>query len=60
MPGPLLGDNRKHRHLHNRELATIEILLETKVSTRSVQKGYKEDIWDKQVQFCTGLCEERT
>jgi hypothetical protein len=36
---------------------TIELLLETVFSVRSVQSGYKEDNWG---EFCTGGCEDRT
>jgi hypothetical protein len=38
--------------------ATIEVLLERVFSTRSVQRGYKEDSWQP-TQFCTGGCEEK-
>jgi hypothetical protein len=31
--------------------ATIEVLLETVFSTRSVQRGYKEDSWSNQVSY---------
>jgi hypothetical protein len=31
--------------------ATIEILLETVFFTRSVQRGYKENNWSKNMQF---------
>jgi hypothetical protein len=40
--------------------ATIEVLLETGFSTRSVPRSDKEDNWGRSSQFCMGVCEERT
>jgi hypothetical protein len=42
--------------------ATIELLLETVFSTRSLQSGYKKDTWgdpvELKVEFCKGGPEE--
>jgi hypothetical protein len=47
---------------------TIDLLLETVISTQSVQSGYKEDNWGDpvscqllvEIEFRTGGCEDRT
>jgi hypothetical protein len=38
---------------------SIEVLVETGFSTRSVPWSYKEDDSGDLVQFCTEVCEER-
>jgi hypothetical protein len=44
--------------------ATIEVLLETVFSTRSVERGYKEDDWvnnsTRTSQLRTGVCKEKS
>jgi hypothetical protein len=50
----LLG---KHVPVATDTHATIEVLLETVFSSRSVQRGYEEDNWGNQVSW---VCEEKS
>jgi hypothetical protein len=49
----------KHISAETDSHATIEVLLETVSSTRSVQRGYKEDSWGNEVSSVLGSVRKR-